>query len=306
MMIQTQQAGELLPSPDLQKVYPGFTHPSTEDVLDMKRVGRLAGYGILTEKPAPIIQHGPNKGKYEFTDGDWEEDRYDSFITVFAGHLQNKPEQGVVEVNYWPHYQSIQISYFFQSPAQDGDLRITGAVGERLILSSSQGATLYFDVTALAFVESLAAPAPTPISAPTRVPPSSSTSVDDAPDLPFEADQYQSQNEELSFTINSPTDRDWLHFYSRKPGTITVSLVRLAGDYGLRVVRLIDDPTGGEIVGEDTTPRQGKKEVVLPDAPPGITWCGCGAWTDPMILTNPTCSVSTPPYPRRSPPSSNV
>ncbi|MHB0965852.1 MAG: hypothetical protein ACYC36_05290 [Bellilinea sp.] len=272
--IQTQQAGVFLPTADPQKDYPSFIqHLSPEEAMDKKRSGKLAGYGIITDAPAPIFQHGPEVGKYELNDGAWEEHRYDSFIAIWSGHLRDSPEQGIVIVGIMPHYNPLQEGFVFQSPAAAGDLRITGAVGERLILNAAQGRTFYFDVAALSFIDNLAeqVPAATPFLTPT---PSSLLAtlvgpVDDAPNRPYEADDYQQTNNDLHFAISSPTDFDWFRFYSVKPGTITVSLVRLTGSYGLRLVHLTDTMEGGEVVGEDTTPGQGRKEVALTDAPAG-------------------------------------
>ncbi len=273
-MIQTQQAGRLLPTPDLQNGYPPATIGiSLEDTLAQKLQGKLFGYGVSTDSPAPQIYHGPQAGKYELNDGAWKEDRFDSFITVWSGHLIDTPSQGIIFVAIMPHYNPNQKSYAFQSPEAAGDLRITGAVGERLILSSAQGKTFYFDIASLSFIGSLTEPVPTatPFLTPT---PSSLLAtlvgpVDDAPNRPYEAGDYQQTNNVLHFAISNSTDFDWFRFYSVKPGTITVSLVRLAGNYGLRVVRLATVPQVGEIVGEDTTPGQGKKEVTLTDAPAG-------------------------------------
>ena len=65
-MIQTQQAGRLLPTPDLQNGYPPATIGiSLEDTLAQKLQGKLFGYGVSTDSPAPQIYHGPQAGKYE-------------------------------------------------------------------------------------------------------------------------------------------------------------------------------------------------------------------------------------------------
>ena len=269
-MIQTQQAAAYLPTPDFQRAYPNLQPPrSPEELIDQKRSGKLAGYGIITDAPAPIFQHGPEVGKYELNDEAWEEDRYDSFITIWSGHLRDSPEQGIVYVSIMPHHNPNQESFVFQSPAAAGDLRIAGAVDERLILSSEQGTTLYFDVAAQSFIDSLTKQVPTATPVPTAAPSTLFGPIDDAPDIPFRVFDHQRNNEDLHFTISSPTDLDWLGFYTVKPGTITVSLVRLAGNYGLRLVHLTDTMEGGEIVGEDLTPGQGKKEVTLTDAPAG-------------------------------------
>ncbi|TDA65233.1 MAG: hypothetical protein D9V45_11590 [Chloroflexi bacterium] len=269
-MIQTQQAGRLLPTIDPQESYPNLHQPlNPEGILDQKRSGKLAGYGIITDAPAPIFQHGPEVGKYEFNDGAWKEERYDSFITIWSGHLRDTPTQGIVLVAIMPHYNPNQRDYVFQSPAAAGDLRITGAEGERLILNAAQGRTFYFDVASLSFIGSLTEHVPTATPVPTAIPSTLFGPIDDAAEIPYRVFDYQSNNNDLHFTISHPTDFDWFGFYTVKPGTITVSLVRLAGSYGLRLVRITDTLKGGEIVGEDLTPGQGRKEVALTDAPAG-------------------------------------
>lgn len=269
-MILTQQAGETLPTPDFQTVYPPIDPVlSVQDVLDQKPTGKLIGWGRSVDRQAPVFLNGPEAGRFALNDGGWEEERYDSFVTVWSGHLKNSPQQGVVFVSIMPHYDPNQTNHFIQSPVAAGDLRIRGAVGERLILESSQGSTFYFDTGSLSFVDNLEEQVPTATPVPTSTPMVWITSTDDAPDFPFRVFDDQQNNTDLRYTISSPSDFDWFGFYSMKPGTITVSLTGLGESYGLRVVHLVNDVKGGEIVGEDMSPGPGQKRVVLYDAPTG-------------------------------------
>ncbi len=59
----------------------------------------------------------------------------------------------------------------FETPTKDGPVTITGALGERVILQSTDGATFYFDVPARQFVPSLAATVTPPPSATSPVSP---------------------------------------------------------------------------------------------------------------------------------------
>lgn len=269
-MILTQQAGEALPTPDFQTVYPPIRPIlSIQDVFDQKPTGKLAGWGRLVDRQAPDFSSGMGAGQIILNDVGWEEERYDSFISVWSGYLKNTPEQGIVIVSILPHYDPNQANHFIQSPAAAGDLRISGAVGERLILESSQGSTFYFDTSSLYFVSNMEEQVPTATPVPTRTPLAWITPNDDAPDFPFRVFDDQQNNTDLRFTIDSPSDYDWFSFFSVKPGTITISLNSLGESYGLRVVRLTNDIKGGEIVGEDISPGPGQKRMVLTDAPEG-------------------------------------
>jgi hypothetical protein len=72
-------------------------------------------------------------------------------------------------------------------------------------------------------------------------------------------------------------------------GKISVSLTKLSGNCGLRVVKLGTKQSGdyGEIVGEDISEGSGKKQVIIPDSKPSDymvrVWCLDGSFS----LTKP-------------------
>jgi hypothetical protein len=92
---------------------------------------------------------------------------------VFAG---SKPGPGgeitqqglvIVQVAKISPQGDISVVYYkeFLTPMQSGSTSITGAVGERLTLQSTNGTTFYFDVPLRQFVPSLTwTPTPGPIS----------------------------------------------------------------------------------------------------------------------------------------------
>jgi hypothetical protein len=261
--IQTQQAAQqtavALSTDDRQELYPITINklPNSDVILANKLDGTLAGYGTLIEDPI-ILQDD-----YEVHDLAWEEWTYDVFISVWAGQMREMSSQGIVWVrisaNHTREYQSVAV----KSPVQSGGLNIIGAVDERLILTSDQGKTFYFDVPSLRFVDTFdeSVPIATPVPTPTLAFPP----LDDAQDIPFYVYDYQLENTDLNYYINSPGDYDWFYFFSQAPGTLTVSLIPRGGNYGIRVVYLKGDGEG-TIVGEDTTSGRGKKQVEIPDA----------------------------------------
>lgn len=253
------------PAFDLQQMYPVFPETqSAEQILAGKIEGTLLGYGILTTIEPPVILHGDEAGAYELSDLAWEERTYDSFITVFTGQMSASPMQGILWVQITPHYGPYQDRLVVPSPVQAGKLTITGAVAERLILNSEQGQIFYFDIPSLRFVDSLEEKIPSA----TSIPKTTLTEVEDAPDLPIDAFEYQQVNVPLDSFINTSNDYDWFHFRVNTSGTITVSLVPRSGNYGLRVV-LVDRNQLGAIVEEDITAGRAKKQVIISDAPSG-------------------------------------
>jgi hypothetical protein len=155
-----------------------------------------------------------------------------------------------------------------ESPIQAGELTITGAVGERLVLTSEQGQTFYFDVPSLRFVDNLEEIVPTATPAPLLTREPSFGPTDDAWDEPVYLANFQLEDTDLNYYINSPADYDWFAFISQAEGRLNVSLVPRGNNYGLRVV-LVDQDGNGTIVGEDTSPGGGAKQVVVENAPSG-------------------------------------
>ena len=288
---QTQQSLELTfaeePTSDLQIQFPFFSGtPSADEILSGKSDYQLAGYGILYEDQVNGVIH-----KYWPNGWVWQESTYDSVILARGGYVLESPTQGVIQVYIWPHYSDspYQNDVIIESPVQAGELTITGAVGERLIITSKQGQTFYFDVPALRFVDSLEESVPSATPPPTLDFPLEFT--DDAPDEPADIYEYQYQLEEtdLNYYINSPRDYDWFYFISQTEGLLKVSLVPNGKNYGLRVV-LTDLDGNGIIVGEDSTSIGGVKQIIVPDAVTGNymvrVWSLDGSYDDsqPYIL----------------------
>jgi hypothetical protein len=269
---QTEQAFQLTlaaaPTDDAQQAYPNFANavPSAEELLSGRADYPLAGHGILYEGEVS----GDASQKYIFNGRAWYESTGETLIAVRGGRALDPPSQGAVRVIIAPHYSSSprQNDLVIESPVQAGELTITGAFGERLILTSEQGQTFYFDVPSLRFVDSMeeivatATPLPTEVIEPPIAP------ADDAIDIPLYLSAFQLEDSDVDRYINSPTDYDWFAFVSQAEGRLKVSLVPRENNYGLRVV-LVDRDGNGTIVGEDTSSGGGTKQVTVDDAPSG-------------------------------------
>ncbi len=263
---QTEQALQLtlaaVPTYNKQEVYPIFSGiPGINDILAAKLEGTLAGYGLLVEDK----YNWYGDADYELSGLIWEEWTYGSEISVRGGRVINSPAQGVVWVLIVPHHLDNQSLIIVESPMQAGALNITGAVGERLILTSEQGQTFYFDVPALRFVDTLEESVPVATPYPTQTLERPFAPADDASDQPLYVYDSQLEDYDVNYYINSPGDYDWFHFISQADGTLKVSLIPRGKNYGLRVV-FLDENDIGTIVGEDTTPGGGAKQVVVPNA----------------------------------------
>ena len=269
---QTEQALQLTlvaaPTLDLQEMYPIFsnTPPSADEILSGKLDATLAGYGIVYD------DQKWGDSKYEFSGLIWEEMTFDSSILVRGGQVRASPTVGTIRVIIDPHdlNSTYRNDVVIESPVPAGKLTITGAVGERLILTSEQGMTFYFDIPALRFVESLEESVPTATPPPTFTPEFPPAFTDDAPDEPRFVSDYPSQFEEsdLDYYINSPSDYDWFHFVSQAEGRLKVTLIPRGNNYGLRVV-LVDQDGNGTIMGEDTSSGGGAKQMTVDNAPSG-------------------------------------
>lgn len=267
---QTEQALQLTlvaaPTTDMQVEYPIFSNilPRVEEILYSRPEEILAGYGILYEDQVSGVIH-----KYWPNGWVWQESTYDSVIWARGGYELESPTQGVIGVNIAPHYSySPQNDVIIESPVQAGELTITGAIGERLIITSEQGQTFYFDVPALRFVDSLEEIVPTATLLPTMVFEPPFVPIDDVLDEPLYLDDFQLEDTNMNYYINSPGDYDWFAFVSQAEGTLKVSLMTQGKNYGLRVV-LVDFDGIGTIVGEDLTSNSGTKQVILPNAARG-------------------------------------
>jgi len=274
------------PAFDLQQMYPVIPGiPTSDQIL----ANKLAGFGILRSLGPPVFLHGNKAGAYELGDLAWEEWTYGSFVTVFAGRMSASPNQGIVWLQFTPHFKLYQYRSVIPSPVRAGQLSITGAVGERLILNSEQGQTFYFDVPSLSFAESLEEKIP-PV---TPIPEPLFEEAEDAPDIPIDVFTFQQFSPKLvnipvdSF-INTPDDYDLFYFRVNLSGTIKVSLIPRSGNYGLKVV-LVDENQMAAIVVEDTASGTGRKQVTVPSAPGGDylvrVWSLDGSFSDSQPYT---------------------
>ena len=147
---QTRVAASVKPQPP-----PGPSPiPATAAPAPVPR--RPAGAGnIVTDfvPPFPAMSH--------VITSMWYADSGGTRVIVYAGALRDEPgvqasaSQGIVIVVV----QTIQGASSsgggtYTAPGKTGPLRITDANGERLVLQSDNGATLYFDVTTRQFASS--------------------------------------------------------------------------------------------------------------------------------------------------------
>ena len=138
---------------------------------------KQAGSGWLVRALPAHYDHG-----FAVTNG-WDEiEQGGTVMTQVTGGAEWASEaeagsvagpQGLVVVDVWqiaPDRLSDSVVYqqTFDTPGASGEVTITGAQGERLILQSTDGTTFYFDVPTRQFVPSLAATvtAPPPTTGP--------------------------------------------------------------------------------------------------------------------------------------------
>lgn len=265
---QTEQALQLTlvaaPTSDIQEEYPIFSNilPRSEEILSFKPEGTLAGYGILYESPPS----NDSSNKYRFEGLIWEERTINGVIWVRGGQARELPVQGAIRIS--SSTDSYTSDVVIESPVQAGALNIIDAVGERLILTSEQGQTFYFDVPSQRFVDSLEEPIPSATPPPTLTLEPPFGPVDDALDEPVYLDDFQLEDTDVNYHINSRTDYDWFAFVSQAEGRLKVLLVPRGNNYGLRVI-LVDEDGNGTIVGEDTSSGGGAKQVTVDNAPSG-------------------------------------
>jgi len=133
------------------------------------------GAGWLS--PSPPFPAYYNKG-FGVTNN-WREYSEGGFVvtSVFAGGeyadvaLGLPGQQGLVVVQVFQIDQArlnggLTYNELFHTPTASGEVTITGAQGDRLILQSTGGTTFYFDVPTRQFVPSLAATVTAPVPTP--------------------------------------------------------------------------------------------------------------------------------------------
>jgi hypothetical protein len=129
--------------------------------------GTPAGVGVIADtRIIPLFY----THDFIFTNA-WIKDSQDRSVRtfVYGGFLPGSggevTQQGVVVVQVLKMNGpgNIEMIYYkqFPAPTQSGSVYVTDAVGERLILQSTNGTTFYFDVPTRQFVSSLDAVVPT-------------------------------------------------------------------------------------------------------------------------------------------------
>jgi hypothetical protein len=133
-----------------------------------------AGTGAIAHVVPPFFTHD------FLVENSWYKDTMNGTIRTFV-HTGNVSSPGgfatqqgvvVVQVLKMDAHGTVSMVYYkqFLTPTQSGPVHITGAVGQRLILQSTNGATFYFDAPARQFVPSLtwvspiATPNPQPVT----------------------------------------------------------------------------------------------------------------------------------------------
>lgn len=177
----------------------------------------------------------------------WYAEIGDRHFNVFAGSDYNDPQQGVVYVAIFTASGSqLPDGGYYPTATRSGAVHVVGAQGQRLILLSKGGQTLYFDVAGQQFTASLTQMVPTATPWPiTPRPTSTPTFTDDAPNTPNDIRGLSPVNTTLNFTISPSGDEDWFRFNLPAPGTIDVRLANLPANYDLYVYS-VSQPIGGK------------------------------------------------------------
>jgi hypothetical protein len=131
-----------------------------------------AGAGEITRLAPPFSgnQYHIENTWYEIGDGGTK--RTNAYVGSVSGPGGQYTEQGVVVIWVWQvieenNRKDIRIvnTRSYPTPTQSGSVHIIDAVGERLVLQSTNGTTFYFDVPLHQYVPSLTwTPTPAPIS----------------------------------------------------------------------------------------------------------------------------------------------
>ena len=196
--------------------------------------GTPAGEGVLTDQVGDPIEFFT--GEFIPLGYAWYERTNQGYILVYAGEDAHDPQQGVVTVvrsgTIWD-----PIGSRHETATKSGGLLIVDVKRQRLILSSTSGATFYFDVPAGRFVDSLTEIVPTMTHGPTITPQPTIRKLvqDDAPDEPMLAVIDQPFNTPLQFFIDPEGDEDWYVFRLRKHADLVFSLLNLPESFGIEV-----------------------------------------------------------------------
>ena len=125
---------------------------------------------VVTDPPFPtgIFEGGagafrPSQARIQ---NRWQGIVNGDYAVVFAGALANDPEQGIVYIQWMSFDRRSTTWGYYPTPEKSGSVRIVQAEGARLILTSDDGKTFYFDVPVQVYVSSLTEIALTPTPAP--------------------------------------------------------------------------------------------------------------------------------------------
>ncbi len=275
---QTREAAILPPTPPRGAKLPG-PYPTRMPEQEAGPQGTPAGAGVITDQVGHPIEY--YSGTFITARHAWYQRVDDGFIIVYSGHDAFDPSQGVVIV--------VRSGTIFdpvgariETPIKAGGLQMVDAVGERLILQSTQGQTFYFDVPGGRFAASLTEVVPTMTPPPTVTlgPPLPLLFSDDAPDTPGIVFEESPSDEDLHFFIYPSGDEDWFLFHTDIVADIEISLSELPADYALYVFRLSD----AQLVGSATENGNEDKVVKLNNAAADdylVRVVGIGGASDP-------------------------
>ncbi len=222
-------------------------------------VGTPAGDGLITTDFLPRFR-GTTNAWYQTTDY--------GFLFVYAGGsivTPLRPESTgfiVVAQEYTNGGQSDYATYILSFPP--GPYSIEDAVGDRLIIQTSNNEVLYFDVPRQAYVTSLTEVIPTVTQSSSNTPELTSTPIydDDAPDDPWLVDRTSPANTDVNYKIDSSNDVDWFRFHVDASGTVQITLYNLPANYELYVYGASDSKLRGSSENEGTEAEQ----VIILDA----------------------------------------
>lgn len=228
--VQTEMASYLTPTPCIYCTFPILS----EDVAEPQSTpeGVNAGAGVITS-----ITYG---AAGFVAANAWYETVGSGYIIVFAGSSHRDTSSGIeyqatIVVRGWQ--PGVFSGGTYVVPVKANSVKIGDAQGERLILETSEGQILYFDVPGQSFVTSLTEVVPTVTAMPTLTPFPSATSsfADDAPDYSGHVSELSLLNVSLTYFINFKEDVDWFAFHNEATQTLEVKLLSLPANYDVFV-----------------------------------------------------------------------
>ncbi len=285
-------ASGVTPSPFPENYPPDWQTADTGDwltkqviTLTPRPTGTLWLFSAATDTPNPLEltpQRTPLGDGFLFGNNDqsagsignvywysfWGVEINDRYITVYAGQYRDTT-QGVIRViEFTVDGHSLPDGGDYLAPGGSGPLRIVNAIGTRLILTSAQGQTFYFDVLGQTFTTSATDIVPTATPWPiTPVPSLTPTLTGDAAHNPDDVRGLIPVYTVLSFRLYQSGEDDWFRFHSGVEGTIQVHLYNLPVDLDLYVYSVTRVRFTGHD-GSSTNPGTESELVTIPNAPP--------------------------------------